>query len=210
MRSYEPLNYKTIISGRNLPTLPIICTVHTAYSVHAGTTKKLTLLSGVNLWVKIWFSRLKYCAEGGGERASAVQQKSARFHGLPDSEIYTTEYFSVFSKKRNWVYAIILWASQNFCHPTGITCSVCSGYTLLQIQMHMSEYALGEQILVGMLVPLCSKLARSTLLSAWNSCIHLFTWPDYQRFWELEETITKQGQTLIQAVVESDRNRVSA
>ena len=43
MRSYEPLNYKTIISGRNLPTLPIICTVHTAYSVHGGTTKKLTL-----------------------------------------------------------------------------------------------------------------------------------------------------------------------
>ena len=30
--------------------------------------------------------------EGGGERASAAQQKSARFHGLPDSEIYTTEY----------------------------------------------------------------------------------------------------------------------
>ena len=31
-------------------------------------------------------------AEGGGELASAAQQKSARFHGLPDSEIYTTEY----------------------------------------------------------------------------------------------------------------------
>ena len=31
-------------------------------------------------------------AEGGGELASAAQQKSARFHGLPDSEMYTTEY----------------------------------------------------------------------------------------------------------------------
>ena len=36
--------------------------------------------------------RGKYRAEGGGELASAAQQKSARFHGLPDSEIYTTEY----------------------------------------------------------------------------------------------------------------------
>ena len=35
---------------------------------------------------------MKYCAEGRGELASAAQQKSARFHGLPDSEIYTTEY----------------------------------------------------------------------------------------------------------------------
>ena len=31
-------------------------------------------------------------AEGGGELASEAQQKCARFHGLPDSEIYTTEY----------------------------------------------------------------------------------------------------------------------
>ena len=30
-------------------------------------------------------------AEGGGELALAAQQKSARFHLLPDSEIYTTE-----------------------------------------------------------------------------------------------------------------------
>ena len=35
---------------------------------------------------------MKYRAEGGGELASAAQQKSARFHGLPDSEVYTTEY----------------------------------------------------------------------------------------------------------------------
>ena len=35
---------------------------------------------------------MKYRAEGGSELASAAQQKSARFHGLPDSEIYTTEY----------------------------------------------------------------------------------------------------------------------
>ena len=36
---------------------------------------------------------MKYRAEDGGERASAAQQKSARFHGLPDSEMYTTEYY---------------------------------------------------------------------------------------------------------------------
>ena len=35
---------------------------------------------------------MKYRAEGGAELVSAAQQKSARFHGLPDSEIYTTEY----------------------------------------------------------------------------------------------------------------------
>ena len=35
---------------------------------------------------------MKYCTEGGGELASVAQQKSARFHGLPDSEIYTIEY----------------------------------------------------------------------------------------------------------------------
>ena len=39
---------------------------------------------------------MKYHAEGGGKRASAAQQKSARFHGLPDSEIYTTEYLYQF------------------------------------------------------------------------------------------------------------------
>ena len=38
---------------------------------------------------------MKYRAEGGGERASAAQHKSARFHGLPDSEIYTTEYVNL-------------------------------------------------------------------------------------------------------------------
>ena len=40
---------------------------------------------------KIYFA-LEISREGRGELASAAQQKSARFHGLPDSEIYTTEY----------------------------------------------------------------------------------------------------------------------
>ena len=35
---------------------------------------------------------MKYCAEGGGELALEAQQKGVRFHGLPDSEIYNTEY----------------------------------------------------------------------------------------------------------------------
>ena len=33
---------------------------------------------------------MKYRVEGGGQLASEAQQKCARFHGLPDSEIYTT------------------------------------------------------------------------------------------------------------------------
>ena len=53
---------------------------------------EMCILSGVNLWVKTWISSVKYRAEGGGKHASAAQQKSAIFHWLPDSEIYTTEY----------------------------------------------------------------------------------------------------------------------
>ena len=45
---------------------------------------------------------MKYRAEGGGELASAAQQKSARFHGLPDSEIYTTEYTTEYRDAGNY------------------------------------------------------------------------------------------------------------
>ena len=47
---------------------------------------------------------MKYRADGEGERVSSAQQKSARFHGLPDSEIYTTEYLPV--RKRLTEYVI--------------------------------------------------------------------------------------------------------
>ena len=38
-------------------------------------------------------------ADGGGERARQRNIKSARFHALPNSEIYTSEYVQISAKK---------------------------------------------------------------------------------------------------------------